>query len=158
MRVRYPPTNTLLSKVAIFDEAIRGSQIARDYQATPWGKIELTYANSPSESPMHELTCSIIDSGLHSAIYAVTQMRYLLIFQTPLWNFGSQILKVDLNTDEIEFSFQDYRKRCPADEAFETLVFILSDRLGWIRGISLAPSEEQELNRKRRLDGSSDPL
>jgi hypothetical protein len=73
-------------------------------------------------------------------------MHTLMIFQTPTWSpfDRSQTLFVDLipRTQEIEFRFQDYRKVCPASDGFKTLVFILSERLRWISGLTFTEPNE----------------
>jgi len=69
-------------------------------------------------------------------------MHTLMLFQTATRSSHShaQILLINVirRTQEMEFRFQDYRRTCPASEFFETLLFILSNRLKWISGQSFA--------------------
>lgn len=100
----------------------------------PWDDIAKSYARSPSLAPLCNLAAAVSRSPLRHAIYGARTMDGLIISQTPTYVFhGSQVLLVQVGRDEtVEFRFQDYQKACSPGEAFETLRFLLVERLGWI--------------------------
>ncbi len=116
--------------------------------------------SDPFFTPMLELVKQIAGSVYAAGLYPATSMQTLLIAQSPTFEFGKSVLRIDLDLNQEFFRFQyrekyfgraPYEKKVTLETAFPTLEDFLRKRKWFLNSLGAKENQVERSSDKSSL-------